>query len=211
LDQLGVLDNNEGTSTAIGTRSQAPESGSILQATGVMQDPNLGSVHQTAVTGATAAQQVGISERVVDKTNQPDVSEIERLKAENPSLVGIGGWLKWFCIVIIFLSPLFFLVEALNDKDTLIWVVDIALSGWYVFTGIMMWKMNNRALRYVAILLIAQFCLGGLALIGSVTNSGGSSSSSDGVAGMRALVSTFIWYLYFHFSKRVRLTFGRNL
>jgi hypothetical protein len=142
----------------------------------------------------------------------PANAQLEKLKAEHPDLVGVRGWLWFFCFTIAILAPLQIIGEASDSKNVVVWIIGTALALWYIFTGVTILREGERALRYVAIVLIIQFCLGALTVVAGIAGSDALSSyQPNPLAGLAAIVGSIIWYLYFHFSRRVHLTFERNL
>ena len=150
--QLPDLTEIEARGERVEARAPTPNFKPYLEAAGAVLSPDFNSAADK-VSGPVA----------------PHDGELEKLRAENPNLIGIGGWLAWFCVVVTFVSPLIFLVELANSKDPVVWGLDIALTAWYVFTGITLWREGKQALKYVLILLIVQSCVGVLAIIGSFT------------------------------------------
>jgi len=137
---------------------------------------------------------------------------VEVIRNEYPNLNGVGGWLLWFCIVTTVISPAMVLVSTLSHPSGYS-LIDICLAAFSVFTGVSLWRARPRALRFTKILLIIQFCIGALLLIGELINSTGDSSASSAAdpSGMRMLVGSLIWFLYFKKSKRVRVVYGRSI
>ena len=138
---------------------------------------------------------------------------VETIRDEYPNLIGVGGWLLWFCIVTTIISPAIVLVSTLSHPSGYS-LIDICLAAFSVFTGVSLWKAKPQALRLRKILLVIQFCLGALLFIGELINSTGDSSTSNTASdpsGLRMLVFALIWFLYFKKSKRVRIVYGRAI
>ena len=137
---------------------------------------------------------------------------VETIRNEYPNLVGVGGWLLWFCIVTTIISPAIVLVSTLSHPSGYS-LIDMCLAAFSVFTGVSLWKAKPRALRLTKILLIVQFCLGALLVVGELISSTENSSASSAAdpSGVRMLVGAFIWFLYFKQSKRVRAVYGRSI
>jgi hypothetical protein len=139
--------------------------------------------------------------------------EVERIRTQYPGLVGVGGWLAWFCIVITVISPAIVLVGTFSEPSVYS-VIDVGLAAFSIFTGVSIWKVSSRALKLTKILLIIQLCLGALLVVAQILESSSatsSHSSSSDPTGMRMLAGSVIWFSYFKKSKRVKATFGRNL
>jgi hypothetical protein len=137
---------------------------------------------------------------------------VAAIRNEYPNLSGVGGWLLWFCIVTTVISPAIVLVSTLSHTSGYS-LIDMCLAAFSVFTGVSLWKTKPRALRLTKILLIVQFCLGALLVVGELISSTDNSSASSVAdpSGLRMLVGAFIWFLYFMKSKRVRAVYGRSI
>jgi hypothetical protein len=144
---------------------------------------------------------------------QSTASEVERIRTEHPELIGVGGWLLWFCIVSTVIAPLINVVSTLSDPSAYS-VIDLALVAYMIITGVNLWRQTGRALRFTKILLAIQFWLGlvlfVLQIASSNTESTPRTSSSD-AAGFRMLITSIIWWFYFKKSKRVKATFGKTI
>jgi low temperature requirement protein LtrA len=140
-------------------------------------------------------------------------SEVERIRTEHPELIGVGGWLLWFCIVTTVIAPIINVVTLLSDSSAYS-VIDLALVAYMIITGVNLWRLTGRALRLTKVLLAIQFWLGIVLIIiqiaSSNTESTSGTSSSD-TAGFRMLVTSTIWWFYFKRSKRVKATFGKTI
>jgi len=172
--------------------------------------------HGSAV-GTSAAAVSPAPEVMTAPSHSPDAAapepaeslvdpEIQRLRSEHPEWVGVGGWLGWFCIIATVISPLVILA-GIASQPSVYSVFDVALGAFSVYTGVCLWKVLPRALRMTKILLIVQFCIGALLLLGQIVDS---SAKSD-PAVMRMLVGAIVWFSYFKKSKRVKATFGRTI
>jgi zinc-ribbon domain len=144
-----------------------------------------------------------VASREEESLHRPVDPEIERIRVEHPELIGVGGWLKWFCFVVTILSPLIVVAGAFSDF-TGYSLFDLGLAAYSIYTGVNVWNVSPRALRFVKVLLIIHFCLGALIIIGNL----GTPAAND-PAGSRMLISSIVWFSYFKKSKRVKATFGR--
>lgn len=137
-------------------------------------------------------------------------SDIERIRNEHPELIGIGGWLLWFCIATTIIAPLVNVVSIMSEPSGYS-IIDLALAAYMVVTGANLWRMSSRALQLTKILLAIQFWIGLLLFVIQIaaSASGDTGSSSDAGA-FRMLVGSTIWWFYFKKSKRVKATFGRS-
>ena len=66
------------------------------------------------IGGSAAAVPAVHPQELNDSNGAPDQRqndpEVERIRTQYPGLVGVGGWLGWFCIVITVISPAIVLV-----------------------------------------------------------------------------------------------------
>jgi len=141
-------------------------------------------------------------------------SEAERIRREHPNLVGIGGWLLFFCIAATILSPLVAVVGALAKPDS-ITLLGLGIAAFSIFAGVKLWKIDPKAITYVKFLLWAQLCFGAIFLLVQFINavdleSAHPGSSHPDSTGLRMMVGAIIWLWYFSKSKRVKATFGRS-
>ena len=132
--------------------------------------------------------------------------ELLRIRSEHPELVGVGGWLGWFSIVIGVLSPLFILGGIISEPSVYS-VFDLALGAFSIYTAVLIWRVSPRALRMTKILLILEFCIAALLLVAQLSDT---SSKSDPAA-TRMLFGSIVWFSYFKKSRRVKATFGRSI
>lgn len=146
-------------------------------------------------------------------TIQSTACEVERIRTEHPELIGVGGWLLWFCIVTTVIAPVINVASILSDPSVYS-VIDMALVAYMIITGVNLWRLTGRALRLTKVLLAIQFWFGIVLFIiqiaSSNTESTSGTSSSD-TAGFRMLITSIIWWFYFKKSKRVKATFGKTI
>ena len=163
-----------------------------------------------AVPAGVAAAQMATLPPVIAQERAD--SEVERLRADHPELVGVRGWLAWFCIVAAIVSPVIVLVSTLAEPSPYS-LFDLALTVYSVLTGVAIWKLWPRALKLTKVLLIIQFAIGVILVAGQILDSStaNSSSATPDVSGARVLVFSIVWFSYFKKSRRVRATFGRNI
>jgi hypothetical protein len=169
---------------------------------------------------------IGVSAAAVPAVPPPELSdsnaapdqrqgdpEVERIRTQHPELVGVGGWLGWFCVVITIISPAIVLLGTFSEPSAYS-AIDVGLAAFSIFTGVSIWKVSPRALKLTRILLIIQFCLGALLVLAQILDSSSATSSHGSTSdptGTRMLVGSVIWFSYFKKSKRVKATFGRNI
>jgi hypothetical protein len=169
------------------------------------------------LTGALAAMAGSNSplgaKPVCNLTNDP---EIENLRLQHPELIGVGGWLWWFCFQITILAPIVMLYEHSSfssSVDNVDGIVAIVFVIFQVITGVSLRSLRPWALRLTKILLIGQFCFG-IILIALQGYGAYSASQADDPfkdpSGTKHVAGAIIWFLYFKLSKRVRATYGRR-
>ena len=134
---------------------------------------------------------------------------------EKEAILEVGGWLKWFCIQLCILGPLFDLAACINNPTPFTIFFLIAFTAFRVYVAISIFKKSPKAIRNVKLYLVAVFLIGALLIgMGAILSTGPDSQKDVNEAfkeGFRSLVSAIIWSLYFQRSHRVRQTLGRNL
>jgi len=129
------------------------------------------------------------------------------------SLRGVKGWLLLFCILRTILEPLGFIsLLAFSvgkgiapGRFVEVAVPGCALCALSIYVGVCLWRVTANALRWLKVFFIAVGSLSALALLGDIV------ARSDPHKEAEGLFWIATWYLYFHKSERVRLTYGRNL
>ena len=133
------------------------------------------------------------------------------------NLDGVRGWLFLYCLALIFASirsTIATVVAIINGGIPLVVALLImGVVGWEVVTAVAIFVRARSTLRIVFI----QILLSGVAivfLLGAQIASLLTSNESEKVLILKSVLGgaeTLIWYRYFCVSKRVRITFGRNL
>lgn len=136
-------------------------------------------------------------------------SEVERIRSEYPNLVGVRGWLLWFCIGTTIIGPATTLYLVFADPD-IYSVFDVALAAFPVVVGINLWRVTPKALRLTKILLIIEVCVWALLTVEHIVLL---ATGGTGIApgAPRMLIFAIVWLFYFKKSKRVMATYGRSL
>jgi hypothetical protein len=133
-----------------------------------------------------------------------------QLEKKHP-LYGIHGWLMVFCATQTILSPvlvLFVVVIGLL-KAPLVIALQLALCGFAVYTGVSVWRMRPNALKIVKAFLFVMLVIG---FVGTFPPHWiNPKNKPPAGSGSQTLMVAASWWLYFKFSKRVKVTFGRNL
>ncbi|RZU29071.1 hypothetical protein [Edaphobacter modestus] len=197
----------------VGCSSQNPDAGVFCF--------NCGKELIASPTAAVAAQQatqvtsaIPMHPAVTSQSPEPPLDfAVDAIRNEYPNLNGVGGWLLWFCFITTIVSPAIVVISSLSHPSGYS-LIDICLAIFSVFTGVNLWKAKPQALRLTKVLLAIQFCIGALLVIGELISSTSDSTSSGSTSdpgGLRMLVGSIIWFLYFKKSKRVAVVYGRNM
>lgn len=139
-----------------------------------------------------------------------------------PKLKDVGGWLLFFCISLTILSPiaaLLSLPKLALAQDINPWIiVPLILIGFSAFVGINTWMISKRAMMWLKAYFIA---VGGTALFAIAYYMTLFFSAEEDASLAELMMTIFpylrmltwvvIWAIYFHYSKRVKATFGQNL
>jgi cation transport ATPase len=135
------------------------------------------------------------------------------------SLDGVRGWLFLYCLLLIIAcirSTISTITTTINGGIPLaIALLVLAVVGWDVATAVAILVRTRFALRMVLIQLITS-AVATVFVLGA-QNASLLTSNEPEKAGVLLLTSVldvasiFVWYRYFCVSKRVKITFGRNL
>lgn len=150
--------------------------------------------------------------------------------AHAPSnLVGVKGWLLWFCISLTILSPIVALammgamtaqsqsylrIPGIRPYLAFLTVMTVILVIAGICIGVMVWRRRCGAHILARRFLLASFAIGSalpLSIFGFVDIPSGNVGTVLGgmvVDTIKSAVPTFAWYFYLIKSKRVRATFG---
>lgn len=131
-------------------------------------------------------------------------------------LKGVGGWLLFFIITLVFIGPIYQLLdfflypqfyfygEVLAPSSV---VYAILISGWMIFAGVSLWAKNKKAVIWAKEFLIAMLVL---SIFSSIYSYGFFSSEDYSLIlydVFRGIVYFAIWFSYLNVSKRVKNTF----
>ncbi len=133
------------------------------------------------------------------------------ISSRDRGLQGVGGWLLFFCIALIILGPLatFAEVMSLSNIDAAGMILEFARAGFGIVVGIFLWNVRPVAFTLLWVYFAFVALMGILGIIGFAVLE--QKRPEDLTVSVRALIYVVVWFLYFHQSKRVRVTFGRNL
>lgn len=138
-------------------------------------------------------------------------------------LKGVGGWLLFFIITLVFITPLSTLYYLSSDYyiidglfDTGLALISIGFAVWAVVVGISLWRKNKNAVIRTKEFLLAYLSFGIISVIVGAVLGGYSADpellASDSISLVRAIGYFAIWFSYLNVSKRVKNTFkDRNL
>lgn len=132
-------------------------------------------------------------------------------------LKGIGGWLMFFIVILVFITPIYLLFDivanptfysfssGVYDLSSIIWV--LALAIWSVVVGISLWRRKENAVIWAKEFLIVSTVLGVFFIFFSY---GLYTSEEQGILFVelfRSIIFFAIWFSYLNASERVRNTF----
>jgi len=144
--------------------------------------------------------------------------EVENLVSAKDSLDGVGGWLAWYCLGLFggVYNEIHFAVSLHRGGSSVALafsMFSLGIAAWNLATGIGIIRRAPFALRMVVIQLSAGGLQGFIILLAGTASSprlAGLASALIGV-GVGICAGYAIWLRYFQVSKRVKITFGRNL
>jgi|SRR5215472_3079074 len=143
------------------------------------------------------------------------IDRVAWLRSQRPDLVGVSGWLFWFCLGHAIIQPLALAGSFSKYRGSgSLEVIVLAVAS--CFTGVWVWLRKPEALVIVKVYLIALMALSGFGVVRYVMhglNSQGADAGFDlrAMTQMRILCITLGWFLYFKQSQRVLATFGENI
>ena len=128
-----------------------------------------------------------------------------------PELVGVRGWLLFFCVIMTILTPIGYMATLRT----------LAPTGWNLFNsvivlfalivGVSVWLVSPHALTLVKAYFIGIAAWEILQIVNVLIVYPHRGLDMTMVLRIRTLIWITIWGMYFLKSKRVRATFGRNL
>jgi hypothetical protein len=134
------------------------------------------------------------------------------------NLKGVGGWLLFFCIVLLIVQPAAIFIEASGDPAGL--VIAFLLSGLSMTTSIMLILEKRSALVWLWWYFGVFVTIMVLALVATIFRGPGAEEAGPAAneakitavfLTIRGIIFVVLWVSYFKRSKRVLATFGRNL
>jgi hypothetical protein len=135
-------------------------------------------------------------------------------EGKRPALYGIGGWLAFLCVTLLFLTPAAVLIQLtrtvlVSDLDPMELGfeigLDVAFAAFAVFAGIGLVRMWPKALRNARLYYSVNLALGLLLpVFGFVPPSG----AAEVMLGLRVAGVSTAWLLYLYLSERVQNTYS---
>ena len=122
----------------------------------------------------------------------------------------IGGWLMFFCILLIVIDPLFVMLMTWSAEPGPDNASYIVWAGLGVLVGIMIWNLYRHSFVWLWIYfgitaLLLAMRIADFAFVESNRN------FHEITLIFRSAIYSIAWFLYFKRSDRVKTTFGRNL
>ena len=117
------------------------------------------------------------------------------------NLNSISGWLAFFIITLVSLSPLFNLYILFSQIKTLMFtdIIEIlAIISIFILTGIFLWTKKPYAVKFAKVFLITQF----------IVNIVSSFVLSDFSYIVQKTIYFIIWISYLYKSERVKQVYG---
>jgi len=138
-------------------------------------------------------------------------------KVQSPTAKpAVGGWLTFFCVTTM-LGVLKSISTVIATHAPLYLALYITLMMMAALAAITVWGRASSALTCVSFNLGVRFLYGLFQIylatgMSKATGTGAmSQSDTEFLSAFTNILASVVWYLYFHFSTRVRETLGRNL
>jgi hypothetical protein len=144
-------------------------------------------------------------------------TKLKKPHERNPS--GIGGWLLFYCLYLVILSPMEFGGQLLMDLSReshlqqmiMLLAFSVVPIVYGIIIGILLWVAWPNAVKHAKVYLIILLCLRLLGIWLSGLESRGKSPTILLLPYIEAIMSFIIWWTYFAKSTRVRNTYFQRV
>ncbi|GGG81155.1 hypothetical protein [Edaphobacter dinghuensis] len=171
------------------------------------------------VPEAREALRAEIARRPPPIAHRPPSVE-ESASAKDP-LDGVEGWLVWYCLglfggIYTQIRLAISLRGGISSIMLAFAILCLGIAAWNLATGISVMRRARSSLRMIFIQLTAGAFQGAIIMIDGIALLASSPGTAElAVAliteGLLIVAGYAIWFRYFQVSKRVKITFGRNL
>lgn len=134
----------------------------------------------------------------------------------NPELHGVGGWLAFLCVSLVFLTPAAAVIEIAQillvldaePYDRALGIAfDIGMTAFAVVTGIGLIQIWRNAVRLAKTYYFVNLGLGLLIGLSALLPD---SPAQNAILGARLCIISAAWLGYLYRSERVQNTYGKN-
>ena len=194
---------------------------------GLLQPPKVATAHASP---PPPPQPSTPETQAPPRQSSPENNHIAGASRDDPKLVGVGGWLLFFCLSLTVFAPMLILAELGRSFEEMrrysasiagfesfhqaLIVMSLMLALASVWVGVTVWRQRLGAHILASHFLLTTF---GLACVAPFAIFLFVNVPSDNVGAviagavpdiLKSAFSTLIWYLYLKRSKRVVATFG---
>ncbi len=131
-----------------------------------------------------------------------------------PELNGVSGWLLVFCLQVVVIVPSLILISGVREPVYWEWVSRV-FATFGVVVGTILWSKQPGALTLVRVFVVASLILKIGRLFTGLTTIDFSKDAAVAIGEvaihLTSIAIGILWIGYFHFSKRVKATYGANI